>query len=41
MIGRLLEVPGAAERMAYTFLKYLGRGKEEWALAASGYVIST
>jgi GntP family gluconate:H+ symporter len=26
--------------MAYTFLKYLGRGKEEWALAATGYVVS-
>ncbi|WP_422445665.1 GntP family permease [Thermoanaerobacterium sp. DL9XJH110] len=40
MMGRLLEVSGAAERMAYTFLKYLGRGKEEWALAATGYVVS-
>ncbi|GEA14890.1 gluconate permease [Moorella sp. E308F] len=40
MMGRLLEISGAAERMAYTFLKYLGRGKEEWALAATGYVIS-
>lgn len=40
MMGRLLEVSGAAERMAYTFLKYFGRGKEEWALAATGYVVS-
>lgn len=40
MMGRLLEVSGAAQRMAYTFLRYLGRGREEWALAATGYVVS-
>ncbi|MGE5587173.1 MAG: GntP family permease [Clostridia bacterium] len=40
MMGRVLEVSGAAERMAKTFLRYLGRDKEEWALAATGYVVS-
>ncbi|SDF73594.1 GntP family permease [Sporolituus thermophilus] len=40
MMGRLLEVSGAAERMAYTFLKYFGRGKEEWAMASTGYIVS-
>ena len=40
MMGRILEVSGAAERMAYTFIKVLGKGKEEWALAATGLVVS-
>ncbi len=40
MMGRILEVSGAAERMAYTFLKYLGKNREEWALALTGYVVS-
>lgn len=40
MMGRILEVSGAAERMAYTFIKYLGKKKEEWALAMTGYVVS-
>lgn len=40
MTGRILEVSGAAERMAYTFMKAFGRGKEEWALAATGLVVS-
>ncbi|ABZ85200.1 gluconate permease [Heliomicrobium modesticaldum Ice1] len=40
MMGRILEVSGAAEKMAYTFLKYLGKRKEEWALALTGYVVS-
>lgn len=40
MMGRILEVSGAAERMAYTFIKTLGKGKEEWALAVTGYIVS-
>ena len=40
MTGRILEVSGAAERMAYTFMKVFGRGKEEWALAATGLIVS-
>lgn len=40
MMGRILEVSGASERMAYSFLKWLGKRKEEWALALTGYVVS-
>lgn len=40
MMGRILEVSGAAERLAYTLIKYLGKKKEEWALALAGYVVS-
>lgn len=40
MMGRILEVSGAGERMAFTFLKWLGKKKEEWALALTGYVVS-
>lgn len=40
MMGRILEVSGAAERLAFSFLKWLGKRKEEWALALTGYVVS-
>ncbi|NMA70606.1 MAG: GntP family permease [Firmicutes bacterium] len=40
MMGKLLEVSGAAERMALSFLNLFGRGREEWALASTGYVVS-
>lgn len=40
MMGRVLEVSGAAEKMAYSFISFLGRKKEEWALAITGYVVS-
>jgi GntP family gluconate:H+ symporter len=40
MMGRVLEVSGAAERMAYTFLKIFGKGREELAMALTGYVVS-
>lgn len=40
MIGRILEVSGAAERLAFSFLKWFGRRREEWALAIAGYIIS-
>lgn len=40
MMGRILEVSGAAERMALTFLKYFGRRRPEVAMAATGYVVS-
>ncbi|EBH1718929.1 GntP family permease [Salmonella enterica] len=36
MMGRLLEVSGAAERIAWSFIKWLGKRREEWALAKSG-----
>ena len=40
MMGRILEVSGAAEQIAYSFIKLLGRRKEEWSLAATGYLVS-
>jgi GntP family gluconate:H+ symporter len=40
MMGRLLEVSGAAERMAYSFISWLGTKREEWALAVTGYIVS-
>lgn len=40
MMGSILEVSGAAEKMAYSFIKFLGKKKEEWALAITGYVVS-
>ncbi|MEG9499338.1 gluconate:H+ symporter [Mannheimia indoligenes] len=40
MMGSVLEVSGAAEKMAYSFIKMLGKKKEEWALAITGYVVS-
>lgn len=40
MMGELLEVTGAAKRMALSFLKIFGRGREEGAMAATGYVVS-
>ena len=40
MMGRVLEVSGAAEQIAYSFIKWLGKKKEEWALAITGYIVS-
>ncbi|OOF59979.1 gluconate:H+ symporter [Rodentibacter myodis] len=40
MMGSVLEVSGAAEKMAFSFIKFLGKKKEEWALAITGYVVS-
>lgn len=40
MMGRLLEVSGAAEKLAITLIRWLGEKKEEWALAVAGYIIS-
>jgi len=40
MLGRILQISGAAERLAYTLIRWLGAGREEWALAATGYVVS-
>ena len=40
MMGRILEVSGAAEKLAYTLIRWLGRKKEEWAMAAAGFIIS-
>ncbi len=40
MMGAILEASGAAERLALTMIRWLGKRKEEWALAGAGYIIS-
>lgn len=40
MMGRILEVSGAAEQIAYSFIRWLGNRREEWALALTGYLVS-
>lgn len=40
MMGGILEVSGAAEQLAFTFIKKIGKHKEEWALALTGWVVS-
>jgi GntP family gluconate:H+ symporter len=40
MMGRLLEISGAAERMAYSFIRWLGNKREEWAMLVTGYIVS-
>ena len=40
MMGQIFEVTGAAKRMAHTFLKIFGKGKEEEALAFTGFLVS-
>ncbi len=40
MMGRILEVSGAAEKLAITMIRWLGNKREEWALSVAGYIIS-
>lgn len=40
MMGRILEISGAADQIAHSFIQWLGRRKEEWALALTGYLVS-
>ncbi|GAA0485448.1 gluconate:H+ symporter [Salinibacillus aidingensis] len=40
MMGRLLEVSGAAETLAYSLIRFVGKKKEEWAMAIAGFIIS-
>lgn len=40
MMGRILEVSGAAETLAYSLIKFVGKKKEEWAMAVAGFIIS-
>lgn len=40
MMGRILEVTGAAETLAYSLIKFVGKKKEEWAMAIAGFIIS-
>ena len=39
-MGGILEKSGAAEKMAYSFIKVIGQKNEEWALAITGWFIS-
>lgn len=39
-IGKILEVSGAADAIAKAFLKAFGKGREEWAMASVGSVVS-
>lgn len=40
MMGAILEKSGAAERLAVSFIKLVGKGNEEWALGVTGWVVS-
>jgi len=40
MMGAIFEESGAAKRMAITFIKLLGKGKEEIAMAITGFLVS-
>lgn len=40
MMGRILEVSGAAGQIAHSFIRMLGRGKEPLALSMTGYFVS-
>ncbi|MDX8000446.1 GntP family permease [Xenorhabdus sp. Reich] len=40
MMGRILEVSGAMEQIAYSLIRLLGKKREEWALAITGYIVS-
>jgi GntP family gluconate:H+ symporter len=38
-IGKILEVSGAADALARTFVRLLGRGREHWAMAGTGAMV--
>jgi len=40
MMGRILEVSGAAQQIANSFIRLLGKGKEPQALTLTGYFVS-
>lgn len=40
MMGAILETSGAGEAIAYHFIKWLGKRKEEMALSITGYIVS-
>lgn len=40
MMGAILEASGAGESIAYHFISWLGKKKEEVALAITGYIVS-
>ncbi|WP_211243635.1 GntP family permease [Paracoccus hibiscisoli] len=40
MMGRILEVSGAAEQMAYSLIRWVGKKREDWAMVLTGYIVS-
>jgi len=40
MMGGILEKSGAAEQLAFTFIKKLGKKHVDWALAVTGWVVA-
>lgn len=40
IMGQIFEVSGAAEKMARIFIKLFGKGREELALALTGFIVS-
>ncbi|MFC0339130.1 gluconate:H+ symporter, GntP family [Kushneria avicenniae] len=40
MMGRILEVSGAGQQLARTILRLLGKEREDWAMALTGYIVS-
>lgn len=40
MMGAVLEKSGAAEQIAFTIIKKIGKHREEWALGITGYIVS-
>ncbi|WP_282603922.1 gluconate:H+ symporter [Paracoccus sp. PARArs4] len=40
MMGRVLEISGAAEQMAYSLIRWVGKKREDWAMVLTGYVVS-
>ena len=40
MLGRVLESSGAAERLAIALVRGLGKGREQWAMAGAGFIVS-
>ena len=40
MMGGILEASGAAEQLAFTFIRWLSGKSVEWALAITGWVVS-
>lgn len=40
MMGEIFRISGAAERMARTFIKRLGKDREELALALTGFIVA-
>lgn len=40
MMGRILEISGAAEQMAYSLIRVVGKKREDWAMVLTGYIVS-